>query len=288
MDLLVQGVKTFAGTGGREFDPALPLVVFVHGAALDHTVWMLLARWFAHRGHAVLAPDLPGHGRSEGEPLASIAAMADWIAALIAAAKAERARLIGHSMGSLVALETAARHPQRASAIALIGTAAAMPVTPELLDAAKAGDHAAIEMMSIWGYGFRAGLGGSLAPGSWMRGSGERLLERARPGLLFADLCACNEYRDGLASAAEVKAPATLVLGERDMMTPERAGRELAAALPSARVVTLDGAGHMLMSERPDEVLDALRGENPGFREALNPGDGHQRRAQTLKARTGR
>src|SRR5712671_2552053 len=138
MDLVVDGIKTYAATGGREHDPGRPLVVFVHGAALDHTVWALLARWFAHRGSAVLAPDLPGHGRSAGEPLASIAAMADWTAALIAAATTGSARIIGHSMGSLVALETAARHPQRTTAIALIGTAAAMPVTADLLNAANA------------------------------------------------------------------------------------------------------------------------------------------------------
>jgi pimeloyl-ACP methyl ester carboxylesterase len=259
MDLVVDGVNTYAATGGREHDPARPLVVFVHGAALDHTVWALLARWFAHRGYAVLAADLPGHGRSEGEPLASIAAMADWTAALIAAAGAGKATIIGHSMGSLVALETAARHPARVAAIGLIGTAAAMPVSRDLLAAAEANDHAAIDMLRIWGYGFRAGLGGSLAPGMWMLGGAERLLERARPGVLFKDLSACNDYRDGLASAARVRVPAALVLGERDVMTPAKAGRELAAALPNARVVILKGAGHMLMSERPDEVLDAIR-----------------------------
>jgi pimeloyl-ACP methyl ester carboxylesterase len=259
MQLLVDGIEVHAATGGRELDPARPLVVFLHGAALDHTVWALLARFFAHRGFAVLAPDLPGHGRSDGAPLASIASLADWTAALIAAAGANKAALIGHSMGSLVALETAASHGDRVRAIGLIGTAAAMPVTAALLDAAKANDHAAIDMLRLWGYGFRAGLGGSLAPGLWMLGGAERLLERARPGVLFADLAACNDYRDGLASAARVTAPATLVLGERDLMTPLKAGRELAAALPNARVVVLAGAGHMLMSERPDEVLAALR-----------------------------
>jgi pimeloyl-ACP methyl ester carboxylesterase len=147
----------------------------------------------------------------------------------------------------------------------LIGTAAAMPVAADLLEAAKADDHAAIDMVSIWGYGFRAGLGGSLAPGMWMLGGAERLLERARPGVLFTDLSACNDYRDGLTSAAKVTAPATLVLGERDMMTPAKAGRELAAALPNARVIMLKGAGHMLISERPDEVLAAIRGFSQGM-----------------------
>jgi len=260
MRLIVDGAEIFAGTGGRKFDPALPLAVFIHGAGLDHSVWALLARWFANHGCTVLAPDLPGHGRSAGEPLATIAAVADWTAALIEAAKAGPARIIGHSMGSLVAIETAARHPQKVAALGLIGTAAAMPVTPDLLNAAKAGNHAAIDMMCIWGHGFAAGLGGSLAPGLWMLGGAERLLERARPDVLFRDLCACNAYGDGLASAAKASAPAIVVLGERDLMTPAKAGRQLAAALPNARVVVLHGAGHMLISERPDEVLEAVRG----------------------------
>jgi len=259
MQLIVDGAKIFVGTGGREFDPALPTIVFLHGAGLDHTVWALLARWFAHRGFGALAPDLPGHGRSEGKPLETIAAMADFTAALMEAAGARRTRIVGHSMGSLIALETAVRHPDHIEAIGLIATAAAMTVSPDLLAAAKANDPAAIDMVSIWGYGFAAGIGGSLAPGAWMLGNGRRLLECARPGVLHQDLFACNAYRDGLASAAKVRAPAILILGERDLMTPAKAGRELAAALRNARVVTLEGAGHMLMSERPDEVLAALR-----------------------------
>jgi pimeloyl-ACP methyl ester carboxylesterase len=259
MQLTVNRAKTYAGTGGRDFDPALPVIVFLHGGGCDHTVWALLARWFAHRGYAVLAPDLPGHGRSGGEVLDSVGAMADWTAALIAASGAVRAGVVGHSMGSLIALETAARHPDKVAALALIGTATAMPVSRELLAAAEANDHASIDMVSIWGNGFRAGIGGALVPGAWMVGSTSRLLERARPGALFNDLAACNAYGDGLAAAAKVTAPATLVLGERDLMTPHSAGMELAAALSHARVVTLKNAGHMLMSERPDEVLAAVR-----------------------------
>jgi pimeloyl-ACP methyl ester carboxylesterase len=259
MQLVVEGKKVYAATGGRHFDPALPTVVFLHGAGFDHTIWALLARWFAHRGSAVLAPDLPGHGRSDGEPLGSIAALADWTAALIEAAGARKATLVGHSMGSLIALETAARHPEKVTALGLIAVAAAMPVSPQLLKAAEAGDRAAVDMVNLWGHGHRAGLGGSLAPGLWMTGSAERLLERSADRILFVDLLACHEFRDGLASAAKVKAPAILVLGERDAMTPAKGGRELAAALANARVVTLKGAGHMMVSERPDEVLAAIR-----------------------------
>jgi pimeloyl-ACP methyl ester carboxylesterase len=260
MKLSVNGIETFAATGGREFDASLPTVVFLHGAGFDHSAWALHTRWFAHHGFAVLAPDLPGHGRSPGPVLPTIAAMADWTAALLKAAGAAKAHLIGHSMGSLIALETAARHPDKVSALGLIGTAATMTVGPDLLKAAEANDQAAVDMVSIWGLGFSAELGGSLAPGLWMHGGAQRTLRDCAPGVLFNDLSACNAYQDALAAAASVKVPTTVILGERDMMTPARAGKALAAAIPHARTVVLPGAGHMIMAERPDDLLAALKG----------------------------
>ncbi len=260
MQLSVNGIDTFVATGGREFDAALPTVAFLHGAGFDHSTWALHSRWFAHHGYGVLAPDLPGHGRSAGAALASIAEMADWTAALLDAAGAATARLIGHSMGSLIALETAARHPAKVSGLSLIGTAATMTVGPDLLKAAEANDHGAVDMVSIWGLGYQAELGGSLAPGLWMHSGAQRVLENCRPGVLFNDLAACNAYQNALAAAAAVAVPTTLILGERDMMTPAKAGKALAAALPNSRTVILRGAGHMMMVERPDELLAALQG----------------------------
>ena len=260
MQLSVNGIETFVATGGRDFDRSQPTVVFLHGAGFDHTTWALHSRWFAHHGYGVLAPDLPGHGRSAGAPLPGIAEMADWTAGLLDAAGVSKAHLIGHSMGSLIALETAARHPARVSALSLIGTAATMTVGPDLLKAAEANDHDAIDMVSIWGLGYQAELGGSLAPGLWMHSGAQRVLENCRPGVLFNDLSACNAYQNALAAAASVTVPATLVLGERDMMTPAKAGKALAAALPNSRTLVLSGAGHMMMAERPDELLAALQG----------------------------
>jgi pimeloyl-ACP methyl ester carboxylesterase len=162
-------------------------------------------------------------------------------------------------MGSLIALESAARHPEKVSALSLIGTAATMAVGPDLLKAAEANDHAAIDMVTIWGLGSQAELGGSLAPGLWMHSGAERVLEQCRPGVLFNDLSACNAYQNALAAAAKVTVPVTLILGERDMMTPARAGKALAAALANSRTVVLPGAGHMMMAERPDQLLAALQ-----------------------------
>src|SRR5580698_6803389 len=224
MQLSVDGVETFVATGGRPFDPSLPAVALLHGAGFDHSTWALHSRWFAHHGYSVLAPDLPGHGRSSGKPLPTIADMADWTAALLDAAGARQARLVGHSMGSLIALETAARHPDKVSGLSLIGTAAAMTVGPDLLKAAEANDPAAIDMVSSWGLGLKAELGGSLAPGLWMHQTAQRVLQRCAPGVLHNGLNACNAYQNALAAAAQIKVPATFVLGERDMMTPAKAG----------------------------------------------------------------
>jgi len=198
MKLSVNGSEVFVATGGRAFDKTLPAVVLIHGAGFDHSAWALQSRWFAHHGLAVLVPDLPSHGRSKGPPLKSIAEMADWIAALLDVAGAAKAHLIGHSMGSLIALETSARHPAKVSALGLIGTAATMTVGPDLLKAAEANDHAAIDMVSIWGLGFDAEIGGSLAPGLWMHGGAQRVLQHCAPGVLFSDLTACNAYADAL------------------------------------------------------------------------------------------
>src|SRR4030081_299166 len=259
MQMSVYGIETFVATGGREFDLSQPTIVLLHGAGFDHTTWALQSRWFAHHGYGVLAPDLPGHGRSSGASLPTIADMADWTVALLDAAGAAKAKLIGHSMGSLIAIETSARHPTKVSGLSLIGTAATMTVGPDLLKAAEANDPAAIDMVSIWGLGFAAELGGSLAPGLWMHGGAQRVLQQCRPGVLFSDLSACNSYQNALAAAAQVAVPTTIVVGERDMMTPAKAGKALAAAVPNARMVVLSGAVQMIISDRRDEMLEALK-----------------------------
>jgi len=258
MELQVGDQRIYAYTGNRPFREDQPVLVFLHGASMDHSVWLLQSRYFAHHGYSVLAVDLPGHGRSGGEALDSIPALADWTATFLETAGVTQAALVGHSMGSLVALETAARHPTRGRALALLGTAVPMPVGPPLLAAAERDDHAAVEMITLWGLGDRAPLGGNRVPGLWMMGGVERLLERAAPGVLYRDLKACNDYQHGLESAARVQCPVQLILGSEDRMTPVKTARQLQEQLTGARTVVLDDCGHMMMVERPDQTLDAL------------------------------
>lgn len=259
MELSVNGVSSYAYTAGKSLDSALPAVVFIHGAELDHSVWAQQSRWFANHGFSTLAVDLPGHGRSGGSPLASIEELAAWIIALLGAAAIERAALVGHSMGSLAALEAAARFPERVTRIALLGNATPMPVSKTLLDAARDEPQRAEAMINAWSHSPHGLVGGNSVPGMWMFGSNRRLMARAGRDVLFNDLSACNNYTAGLSQAALVRCPVLLLSGNRDQMTSLKAAQNLARALPDARLQVLDGAGHALMAEQPDAVLDALR-----------------------------
>ena len=259
MRIDVADVEIYAYTGSRPLEDALPTVVFVHGAGNDHSVWALQSRYFAYHGRNVLAVDLPGHDRSGGAALPSVEALADWLLAVLDAAGIDKAALVGHSLGSLAVLECAAQHPGRVAKVALLGPAAPMPVSDALLDAAKRNDHVAYELITGWSYSPGKQLGGNQMPGVWLTGNAMRLMERTKPGVLHTDLVACHQYAAGIDSAAKVRCPALVILGARDIMAPPANARELIAALPDARVVTLAGCGHALMAEQPDAVLDALR-----------------------------
>lgn len=262
MKLTLHGRESYAYTGGKPFDPALPCVVFVHGALNDHGVWNLLARWCAHHGYGVLAVDLPGHMRSAGPALASVEAMADWLLALLDAAGVPRAALVGHSLGSLVALEAASRAPDRAARLVMVGTAYPMKVSQALLDTSRDDPLRAIDMVVTFSFSTLAAKPSFPGPGMWLRGAGRALMRQvlrhqADAMLFHTDFSACDRYAGGLAAAARVTCPTTLVLGAADQMTLPRAAREIAQAL-RARVVSVPG-GHHLMAENPDGVLAALR-----------------------------
>lgn len=258
MDLSVDGQTVFAATGGRPFDVASPAVVLVHGAGMDHTVWSFQARYLAHHGRAVLAVDLPGHGRSAGAALSTIADMAAWLARLLDAAGIATAGIAGHSMGALVTLEAAARAPGRVRALALLAVGAPMVVHPALLAAAADDEALAQALITSWAHGGRGTMGGHAVPGLWMAGGTRRLLERCRPGVLRRDLAACAEYAGAMAAAAGVRCPALLVLGAEDRMTPPATAAGIGGAIAGAETMIVAGSGHMIMSEFPDTATDAL------------------------------
>ncbi len=262
MELNVQGRRAYCYTGGKTFDAAPPTVVFIHGAQNDHSVWVLQTRYFAHHGYGVLAVDLPGHGRSAGPALTSVEEMAEWLLALLNAADVRQASLIGHSMGSLIALEAAARAPDRVKRLALVGTAYPMKVSQTLLDASRDDVQTAIDMVNIWSHSTIAAKPSCPGPGFFNHGGSRRLMQRIAAGntepVFHIDFTACNNYANGEAAAACVQCPTLLLLGKRDLMTQLRAAAALREGLAQCRVVQLEDCGHALMAEQPDAVLNAL------------------------------
>lgn len=254
---IVEGYPAYAYTGGRAFDARLPAIVFIHGAAFDHSVWQWQSRYFAHHGFSVLAVDLPGHGRSPGALRASIEEWARWVSAFIEATGMPKVSLVGHSMGSLIALETALRNRDRIAKLALVGTASPMPVGEAFLAAARDNSPAALDMEAVWGHSRQSQLSQSAVPGMTLLGASRRLNGRARPGALAAALQACSAYRASKDALAALDVPTLVVAGTRDQMTSFQAGKALASEIPGARFVSLE-AGHSMMSEAPRELLGAL------------------------------
>ena len=268
MYLDVQGAATYCYTGGKAFNPAQPTIVFIHGVLNDHSVWILQTRYLAHHGFNVLAVDLPGHGKSAGEAPASVEAAADFVAALLDAAGVHKAALVGHSWGSLIALEAAARLQERVSHLVLVGTAYPMKVSPALIEASLNEPMKALTMVNVFSRSTLAAPPSALGPGTWVFGAGMALGRRVLASnptvnVFHRGFVACDSYTGGEAAMARVPCPVLFLLGAQDQMTPPKAAKTLitAAQASGQRVlVTQVPVGHHQMTEAPDETLAAMLG----------------------------
>ena len=255
MELQVRGIKTYAATGGKQFDNSLSTVLFLHGSGLDHRSWALQTRWFAYNGYSVLAPDLPGHSLSGGEPLESIEEMGLWLVDFLNAADVQSAHVVGHSQGFLCALELARQAPEKVKSLTGIGTAGAIPVNPALIDAAQKSAGNAAEMLLQWGFGNRSHLGMSAVPGMQPIAIGRQIMSN---NPLATDLQACANYSSGNEVASTLDIPSYLIFAGEDRLTPLKAGKVLAQNL-KAEYSVIEDYGHMLPIEAPRRCLHRLR-----------------------------
>lgn len=263
MYLTVNGHTTYCYTGGKAFDAAKPTVVFIHGVLNDHSVWILQTRYFAHHGWNVLAPDLPGHCKSAGDAPPSVEAAAGFITALLDALGVQKAALVGHSFGSLIALELAGSAPERVSQLVMVGTAVPMKVSPALLELSLNQPLKAIDMVNVFSHSMLAPPPSSLGPGTWLYGSSRALMKRVLAsdpaGKIFhTGFKACNDYTRGEAAMERTLCEVLFILGRNDQMTTPRAAQGIVSKAKRGKVVMLE-AGHQLMTEAPDGVLFAMK-----------------------------
>jgi len=248
-------------TASYQPDPARETVAFVHGTAMDHTVWALQSRYFAYHGYNIVALNLPGHGLSDGDSMDTIGGYADWCNRLLSVCPGSGLHLVGHSMGALIALQAAAGYADYSKpllSLSLVGFSYPMTVSEVLLDAAKNDPSSAYAMMTQWSH--TSPIGGEPNPGFWSSGSQMSMMENSRPGTVYNDLVACNTYDQGPQAFDNVSCPTLFVSGIQDKMAPCKLAKQQADAKHNAEILLIPNCGHSIMSESPDGVRDALRG----------------------------
>lgn len=259
MKIELDGQSIHVATGGRQHAEGRPFLVLLHGAGNCHLTWVSQARALAYDGWNVIAPDLPGHHLSGGSAIAGVEAQAQWVLRLMDVLDCKSAVVAGHSQGGLIGLEMARQAPDRVRGLALIATAAAIPVNEKLIALSGSDQQRAIESMVDWGHGPGAHMHDNTWPGASLITYGVDVMELNPPGTLTTDLESCASYTRGEEAARGLSVPALCLFAGKDMMTPAKAGRALAALIPDCRMQVFDDAGHMLPLERPREVNTLLR-----------------------------
>jgi pimeloyl-ACP methyl ester carboxylesterase len=253
---IAAGIYYYAHLGGStEADS----IVLLHGAGGHHLHWPPDIRRLP--GYDVYAPDLPGHGKSEGAGEQSISRYARHILTWMKAVDLHRSIFIGHSMGAAICLHLGIHHPTMVRGLGLIGGGVRLPVNPVLLEGVQNSTTLPIALNRILKWSFSPDADPRLVELAKNR------LEETRPSVLYGDFLACNGF-DAINKVENVEAPTLVICGEDDKMTPLRFSQYLAGVLPNGELTVIPQAGHMVMLEKPDQVVDAL---NQYLKKRLGP-----------------
>ncbi|MFN2291207.1 MAG: alpha/beta fold hydrolase [Anaerolineae bacterium] len=222
-------------------------VVFVHGAGGTHQHWLYQVRDLPQA--VSYAPDLPGHGRSGGLGRDRVPAYGDWLMSFLDELALQEAVLVGHSMGGAIILEMALRYPKRVAGLGLVATGARLRVAPALLEALRQEPEVGVKLIAEWAFGPEAS--------EEMVRLARRQMTMIPPDVLYGDFLACDGF-DVVARLGEIEAPAFVLCGTQDRMTPVKYATYLRDEIDGATLTLVEGAGHMVMLEQPQAVSMAL------------------------------
>ncbi len=241
----IQQQKIFYAARGP--NEGVPLV-FLHGAGATHLVWNNQLAALAEIAR-VYALDLPGHGRSELPGRNAVADYTHSVRDFLDVQSIERAVIVGHSMGGAIAQMLALQDPARVLGLALIGTGARLRVRAAFLDG----------LQNDFANTARRISENCFAPSAdaKLKEKSEQELLRCDPQVVYHDYASCDAF-DVIARLGEIRVPTLILCGYDDRMTPVKYSEYLYAHIADAREEFVDGAGHMVMLERPDVVNRAL------------------------------
>ena len=240
-----EGRLYYTETRGREGGPVL---ILVHGAGGSRLHWPAELRRMD--GARVYSLDLPGHGRSEGDGCETIDGYAGAVVEFMDEAGVDSGVIVGHSMGGAVGQTLALTDRRRVSCLVLVGTGARLRVAPAILKAVSDAFEKAIDLVTEYAW--------SSESESSLRELSREALRETGPEVLHRDFVACDRF-DIMNRLGEIEAPTLVIVGSTDRLTPVKYGRFLSQEIPDAGLVTVDGAGHMVMLERPGVVVEAIR-----------------------------
>jgi pimeloyl-ACP methyl ester carboxylesterase len=228
--------------------PAQNHLVFIHGSGGDHKLWSKQWDSFAS-GTQIVIPDLPGHGLSEDKGRDEIGDYAEWLKGFLAALNLEKPLLIGHSMGGAIAQEFALRYPRFLRGLVLVGTGAKLRVSPAILSLVCKDFEMMVHLSCEYAYS-------ETVPEELVR-EGFKILCQNTPEILYGDFLCCDRF-DSRKRLHEISLPALIICGSGDKLTPPLYSQYLHENIRNSILHIIDGAGHMIMVERPREFNEAI------------------------------
>ena len=258
MNVKIKGKNINIRTGGYDHKDKDRVIMLIHGAGMNGSVWQLQNRYLSSRGIRTLAIDLPGHGYSDLPALKTIEKMGDWCLNLLYFLKIKSALIVGHSMGSLIAIEMANKEKKIINGLSLLGTSHIMAVHPDLINESTSNIINASELMTDWSLSKKQHIGYNPTPGYWMIGSSSRLIQNSPKGSLTLDLDACNNYKGASIIAKNIVQKVQIICGKEDKMTSTKNAMILSENFENVTLKILDNTGHMIMVEQPFIIAKEL------------------------------
>ena len=223
-------------------------VMFVHGAGGRGSIWHSQIK--ALSGKAFLcAPDLPGHGGSEGPSSSCVTDYSAFVLALADALGMERFDMVGHSMGGAISIETAVNHPDRIKRLVLVGTGGKLGVTEAILFGLANDFDGTMDMMRT--FGFAPGADPDIVEPLIAE------LKACSPKTALDDFTACDRF-DRRPDLNKIGMPTMVLCGKEDLLTPEKYSIHLHNAIAGSVLKVFENAGHMVQVEKAEEINRAL------------------------------